>query len=38
MSEIICQTLNLSKKYTGSVALENININIKTDYKCDMKH
>lgn len=29
MSEIICQTLNLSKKYKSSVALENININIK---------
>lgn len=29
MSEIICQILNLSKKYKGSVALENVNINIK---------
>ena len=29
MSEIICQTVNLSKKYTGNVALENVNINIK---------
>ena len=29
MSEIICQTVNLSKKYKGNVALENVNINIK---------
>lgn len=29
MSEIICQTINLSKKYKDSVALENVNINIK---------
>ena len=29
MSEIICQTLNLSKKYKGKVALENVNINSK---------
>ena len=29
MSEIICQTVNLSKKYKGNIALENVNINIK---------
>ena len=29
MSEIICQTVNLSKKYKGKVALEKVNINIK---------
>ncbi|MFR5132278.1 MAG: ABC transporter ATP-binding protein [Terrisporobacter sp.] len=29
MSEIICQTVNLSQKYKGNVALENVNINIK---------
>ena len=29
MSEIIFQTVNLSKKYKGNVALENVNINIK---------
>ena len=29
MSEIICHTVNLSKKYKGNVALENVNINIK---------
>lgn len=29
MSEIICQTVNLSKKYKGTVALEKVNINIK---------
>ena len=29
MSEIICQTVNLSKKYKDTVALEKVNINIK---------
>lgn len=29
MSEIICQTANLSKKYKGKTVLDNVNINIK---------
>ncbi|EPZ57361.1 hypothetical protein H477_2439 [[Clostridium] sordellii ATCC 9714] len=29
MSEIICQTVNLSKKYKDTVSLEKVNINIK---------
>ena len=29
MSEIICQTVNLSKEYNSTVALEKVNINIK---------
>ena len=29
MSELICQTVNLSKKYKGTVALEKVHINIK---------
>src|SRR3712207_1383443 len=29
MSEIICQTVNLSKKYKDTVILEKVNINIK---------
>ncbi|MEG1312165.1 MAG: ATP-binding cassette domain-containing protein [Romboutsia sp.] len=29
MPEIICQTINLSKKYKGAIALDKVNINIK---------
>ena len=29
MSDTVCQVINLSKKYKGNIALENVNINIK---------
>jgi len=29
MSDTVCQAINLSKKYKGNIALENVNINIK---------